>query len=171
MPPASAPASPPRPASDTIAVASSTPRCRSLVKYSVRNAKAKPPRRSMMMPIHRTQNVRGSPRNTDGSMRARPRCSMTSMATDTFELLDEEGRPLPGFLVSAGAPAMIVVHEVFGLNEQIKNVARRLARDANVTTFAVDLFEGRTTLDMATGYKMAQLIRWKPAIELIRKAP
>lgn len=92
------------------------------------------------------------------------------MATDTFELLDEDGRQLPGFLVSAGVPAMIIVHEVFGLNEQIKNLARRLARDANVTTFAVDLFEGRTTLDIATGYKMAQLIRWKPAIEIIRKA-
>jgi carboxymethylenebutenolidase len=95
---------------------------------------------------------------------------MTAMATDTFELLDEDGRQLPGYLVSAGPAAVIVVHEVFGLNEQIKNVARRLARDANVTAFAVDLFEGRTTLDVATGYKMAQLLRWKTAIDVIRKA-
>jgi len=80
------------------------------------------------------------------------------MTADTFELLDEDGRPLPGYLVSAGPAAMILVHEVFGLNEQIKNVARRLARDANVTTFAVDLYEGRTTLDLSEGYKMAQLI-------------
>ena len=93
---------------------------------------------------------------------------MTSMSTDTFELLGDDGRALAGYLVSAGPAAVIVVHEVFGLNEQIKGVARRLAAEGGFTTFAVDLF-GRATMDMSTGYKLAHAMVWKTAIDTIRR--
>ncbi len=52
---------------------------------------------------------------------------MTVMVKDTFELLDDAGRSLAGYMVSSGPAAVVLVHEVFGLNEQIRNVARRVA--------------------------------------------
>jgi carboxymethylenebutenolidase len=94
---------------------------------------------------------------------------MTVMAKDTFELLDDAGRSLPGFGVASGPEAVVVIHEVLGLNEQIKKVARRVAAEG-FTTFAVDLFNGQTTMDMATGFRVAQLMNWKWAIDLVRRA-
>src|SRR5262249_24050217 len=91
------------------------------------------------------------------------------MAKDTFELLDEEGRTLPGYAVSNGPEAVIIVHESLGLNENIKNVARRVAA-LGFTAFAVDLFGGQTTQDLATGYRVAQLMNWKSSIGLIQRA-
>ncbi len=95
---------------------------------------------------------------------------MAGMAIDTFELLDEDGRSLPGHLVTAGAAAVIVVHETFGLNEQMKGVARRLAAHGGLTAFVVDLFGGQTTGDTAAGYNLAQRVSWKAAFDLIRRA-
>jgi carboxymethylenebutenolidase len=94
---------------------------------------------------------------------------MTLMAKDTFELLDEEGRAIPGYMVANGPEAVIILHEVYGLNEHIKNVARRVAA-LGFTAFALDLFSGQTTQDMATGYRIAQLMSWKAAIGLIQRA-
>ncbi len=39
-------------------------------------------------------------------------------------------------------PAVVVIHEIFGLNENIRDVARRLAAEGYLT-LAVDLFAGR----------------------------
>jgi carboxymethylenebutenolidase len=95
---------------------------------------------------------------------------MAAMATDTFELLGPDGAPLPGYLVAGGPAAVIVVHEIFGLNEQIRGVARKLAAEGGFTAFAIDLFEGQSTYDLATGFRFAQHMSWKAAIDLIRKA-
>lgn len=92
------------------------------------------------------------------------------MAADTFELLGEDGRALPGYLVAAGPAAVIVVPEIFGLNEQMKNTVRRLASEGGLTAFGVDVFDGRTTSDLAIGFSMAQHMSWKAAIDQIRKA-
>src|SRR5215831_12709596 len=92
------------------------------------------------------------------------------MSMDTFELLGPDGAPLPGYLAAAGPAAMIVIHESYGLNEQIKNVARRLAKEANLTAFALDLFDGHSTLDLAAGFRLAQTMSWKRAIDLVRRA-
>jgi carboxymethylenebutenolidase len=88
---------------------------------------------------------------------------------DPHTLFDADGNELPGYLVATLPPAVIIVHEVFGLNEQIRGVARRYAADG-FTTFAVDLFGGRVTRDMASGIRTAQLMSWKTAVQQIREA-
>ena len=57
------------------------------------------------------------------------------------------GRPLAGFLAvpegaSASAPALIVIHEWWGLNDNIRDMARRLAGEG-YAALAVDLYGGQ----------------------------
>ncbi len=96
---------------------------------------------------------------------------MTAMALakDTYELLDDAGRTLPGYLVAGGPEAVIVIHEVYGVNEHIKKTARRFAGEG-FTAFAIDLFDGFTTTDTAQGFRVAQAMSWKSAIERIRRS-
>ncbi len=58
-------------------------------------------------------------------------------------VIARRGGSLPIFCVSpddnTAHPAIILIHEVFGLNEHIKDVARRLARESYVV-YAPDLF-------------------------------
>ncbi len=55
-------------------------------------------------------------------------------------------RQLEGYLVRPDGdgpfPGIIVIHEIFGLNENIKDIARRFANEGYVA-LAVDLFAGR----------------------------
>ncbi|HLG77454.1 MAG TPA: dienelactone hydrolase family protein [Ktedonobacteraceae bacterium] len=55
-------------------------------------------------------------------------------------------RQLQGFLASPEGngpfPGIVVIHEIFGLTENIKDIAQRFAREGYVA-FAVDLFSGR----------------------------
>ena len=44
-------------------------------------------------------------------------------------------------------PAVIMIHEYWGLNDNIKNMARTLAKQAGHVVLAVDLFEGQSTKD------------------------
>ena len=88
---------------------------------------------------------------------------------DANRLSTEDGAILPGYLVPSRAEGLIVVHEAFGLTEQIRNVARRFAAEG-FTVFAPDLLGGRTTSDMAIGFKNVQLVNWKMGIEQIRQA-
>src|SRR6266545_2038369 len=96
------------------------------------------------------------------------RCSMCAMAKE-HELVDADGRVIPGFFVGARPQAIILVHEIYGLNAQIRGVANRYAVEG-FTTFAIDLFGGRVTDDDAAGYQLAYYLQWKPAIERIRAA-
>ncbi|MBX9689929.1 MAG: dienelactone hydrolase family protein [Candidatus Obscuribacterales bacterium] len=61
--------------------------------------------------------------------------------------LQRSGRSLPVFRVypddNKAHPAIILVHEIFGLNEHIKDVARRLARES-YTVYAPELFDVST---------------------------
>lgn len=61
-------------------------------------------------------------------------------------LFPSSGATRPAYLArprGAGPfPAVVVIHEIFGLNDNIKEVARRFA-DAGYLTLAVDLFAGR----------------------------
>jgi carboxymethylenebutenolidase len=89
---------------------------------------------------------------------------------DPSVLRNDDGSHVPGFLVPAQPPSVIVVHEVFGLNNQIRGVARRFAAEG-FTTFAVDVLDGRVTSDLAAGLKAVTLaLNWKRAIEIIRTA-
>lgn len=60
-------------------------------------------------------------------------------------LVPRDGRDLPVFSAEqekrVRRPAVIIVHEIFGLNEHIKDIARRFARQGLVA-FAPDLFSG-----------------------------
>jgi carboxymethylenebutenolidase len=91
------------------------------------------------------------------------------MATDTFELLDADGNSLPGYLATDAAPAVVLLHEVLGLNEQMRGTARKMAGEG-VSVFALDLFDGKTTGDTAVGFKLAQRMHWMSAIERVRRA-
>jgi Dienelactone hydrolase and related enzymes len=55
------------------------------------------------------------------------------------------GRQMPVYIVGPdddqAYPGLIVVHEIFGLNDHIRDVARRFAGE-NLRVFAPDLFEG-----------------------------
>lgn len=67
----------------------------------------------------------------------------------------------PGYLARPAAPtpapALILIHEWWGLNAHIKDIAERLAR-AGFVTAAVDLYDGVVTKDAAeAGQLMSQL--------------
>ncbi|MDZ4837586.1 MAG: dienelactone hydrolase family protein [Candidatus Melainabacteria bacterium] len=69
----------------------------------------------------------------------------SELIEETF-LLETGGRKLPVFVVGPkdiACPALIVVHEIFGLNDHIRDVARRYAREKGIRVFAPDLFEDR----------------------------
>jgi len=76
---------------------------------------------------------------------------------ETVTYANVAGRPVAGFLArpggdaaeSAGAPAppgIIVIHEWWGLNDNIRAIARQLA-DAGYAALAVDLFNGEVAAD------------------------
>jgi len=52
-------------------------------------------------------------------------------------------------------PAVIVIHEIFGLVDHIKDVAMRLAKEG-YTTLAIDLFEGKTLTQLEEGRKFRE---------------
>jgi carboxymethylenebutenolidase len=64
------------------------------------------------------------------------------------------GRKTTGFLARPKEnkmyPAVIVIHEIWGLVDHIRNVAVRLAREG-YATLAVDLFEGKTVSKLEEG--------------------
>lgn len=73
---------------------------------------------------------------------------------DNAKMLEEEfnfetaGRTLPVFAIGrqdVASPALIVVHEIFGLNDHIRDVCRRFAAQG-LHVFAPDLFYGRAGL-------------------------
>jgi len=62
--------------------------------------------------------------------------------------------PLPQLTINSSTaaagkklPAVIMIHEYWGLNDNIKNMARTLAKQAGYVVLAVDLFEGQSTKD------------------------
>jgi carboxymethylenebutenolidase len=82
------------------------------------------------------------------------------------ELLDAKGSPLPGFLdASAGAkaPAVIVIHEWWGLNDQVRGIARRLAAEG-FQAFAIDLYRGTLAKDSAQAAALMQALDAKQAL-------
>jgi carboxymethylenebutenolidase len=84
-------------------------------------------------------------------------------------LLDRDGRELPGHLDrSAGdaLPAIVVVHDFYGLTDQIKLVTAQLAA-AGFVAFAPDLYHGRVATTRDGAIALAQTIAWnRVAIEL-----
>jgi carboxymethylenebutenolidase len=59
-----------------------------------------------------------------------------------------DGQSVQGYLAEAGpgAPAVVVIQEWWGLNDQIRGVAERLAR-AGYTALVPDLYRGQSTVE------------------------
>jgi carboxymethylenebutenolidase len=80
-----------------------------------------------------------------------------------------EGRTIAAHLAlpegDGGAPAILVLHEILGLNDDIRRIAQRFAREGFVA-LAPDLFEGRGPKPICIVRTMAQIRRGEgPAIE------
>lgn len=88
------------------------------------------------------------------------------------QLANAKGSPLQGFLddsAGAGAPAVIVIHEYWGLNEQVRGVARRLAADG-FQAFAVDLFRGTLAKDAQQASAVMKALDSKRALADLHEA-
>lgn len=59
-------------------------------------------------------------------------------------------------------PAILVVHEWWGLNDQIRDEARRLAAEG-YAVFAIDLYDGEVATDPARAGELAGEVRANPA--------
>ncbi len=61
-----------------------------------------------------------------------------------------DGKPVDAYLAESatpkGAPAVVVIQEWWGLNDQIRGVANRLA-DAGFTALVPDLYRGKSTVE------------------------
>lgn len=90
--------------------------------------------------------------------------------TDQSIAFTAAGRSVNGYLARpadvAQAPAVVLIHEWWGLNEHIRDVARRYAR-AGFVAAAVDLYEGATTKDPQEAGKMMSSLDAGKAVENI----
>lgn len=71
------------------------------------------------------------------------------MSTETVQITAADGRSVRGALARAttpDAPAIILIHEWWGLLDETRELAERLAK-SGYTTLAVDLYDGRATQD------------------------
>jgi carboxymethylenebutenolidase len=74
--------------------------------------------------------------------------SPTELKGGGFLAIDDGPGPRPG---------VVVIHEAYGLNDQIRDVARRLA-EAGYAAFAVDLFSGRNRAVCMARYMTGTLL-------------
>ena len=75
--------------------------------------------------------------------------SMTTAATNTSALIKK-------------IPAVIMIHENKGINDNIRSMANTLAKQAGYVVLAVDLFKGQSTQDPNQAMKLVQLARADP---------
>ena len=83
------------------------------------------------------------------------------------------GRAARGYLVEGGAgaarPALILVHEWWGLNDHVKDIARRFAGEGYVV-LAPDLYDGKSTKDPEEAGKLMQGLNRENALEKLNGA-
>ncbi len=88
------------------------------------------------------------------------------------QLVTADGNVLPGFLedsAGAGAPAVLVVHEWWGLNEQVRGIARRLAPQG-FQAFCVDLYGGTLAKDAAEAAARMQALEAQAVLAQLHAA-
>jgi len=77
-----------------------------------------------------------------------------------------DGQPVTGFLARPSdgrdGPGLIVIHEWWGLNDNIRAMARRLAGEG-YTALAVDLYGGQVAGDRDTAYALMKATNAAPA--------
>ena len=59
-------------------------------------------------------------------------------------------------------PAVIVIHEFWGINDNIRSMANTLAKQAGYVVLAVDLFKGQSTKDPNQASQFVQSVRANP---------
>ncbi len=81
-----------------------------------------------------------------------------------------ESPPGSMFLAATrGAPAIVLVHEWWGLNAHITNVAHRFVHEG-ISVYAVDLYEGQIAVDTAACARLMGELKRPRALELIGAA-
>jgi carboxymethylenebutenolidase len=84
-----------------------------------------------------------------------------------------QGLEMGGYLArpktALALPALLLVHEYWGLNDHIKEVARRYAREGFVV-LAVDLYDGRVTKDPEQAAKMMSELKVEDGMKKIAAA-
>ena len=86
---------------------------------------------------------------------------------ETVTITTAGGRSVSAALgapVALPAPAVMLVHEWWGLNDQIKSVAAALA-DAGYLALAIDLYDGNVTADPAVARELATGVKPKAATD------
>lgn len=83
------------------------------------------------------------------------------------------GGPLPGYLATPEAwppgPALVVVHEWWGLNEDIRDICRRFA-EQGVAAFGPDLYRSPPTADPEVARRWVERLYGPSALEDLRAA-
>jgi len=85
------------------------------------------------------------------------------------QLSTRSGERIGGHLVGSGAQKVIVIHEIFGLTSHMREIADRLAGDG-FTVFAIDLFDGKTAVELEDGFALAGALDWQDAVCRIDRA-
>ena len=82
-------------------------------------------------------------------------------------------KTLSGFLAlpnqDGKRPAMIVIHESWGLNDWVKEQAEKLAEQGYVS-LAVDLYGGKTTTDPAEAHELMRALPGADAIKDLKSS-
>jgi len=95
------------------------------------------------------------------------------METKMIEFARPDGKKAPGYLempvAGKNAPAVVVIQEWWGLNQQIKGVADRLAQ-AGYRALVPDLFRGKLAKDRNEASHMMDTLDWGGAILDVRGA-
>ncbi len=90
--------------------------------------------------------------------------SITAQAAE----FSSNGISLSGYLArpvdTHNAPALILIHEWWGLNDHIKDIARRYASEGFITA-AVDLYDGVTTKDADEAGKLMNALDFPNALK------
>lgn len=87
------------------------------------------------------------------------------------ELTTKSGNSVPGYLAEkpGSSAAVILVHEWWGLTDQIKRTADRFASEG-FTTFAVDLYNGITTKNGERANELLSKMSWDEALRTVKTA-
>lgn len=85
--------------------------------------------------------------------------SNENRGTGEIELPPGEGR----------APALILVHEWWGLNDHVRSLASRFAKEGFLT-LAIDLYDGKTTKDADEAGKLMGALDWGRAVGIATAA-
>ena len=63
-------------------------------------------------------------------------------------------------------PAVIMIHEFWGINDNIRSMANTLAKQAGYVVLAIDLFKGYSTTDQNVASQLVKAVRANPEVAI-----